>query len=160
MSASNNLPNSSSHPMGQSTLPALDQLLEEVGTANPQELLGAGARTSLGMAMIQATAVVVLFLVGFTVGPYLLSTPAGDNRAKPEPVPQEEAKVEPKEPAKTKPTAPAAPVDPKTAVTAKDPPVSKDALNKLGVNETKKADPSLNPLDKGNDDLLKDLDKK
>jgi len=167
MNTSNNHPDYSSHPMSQAPEVALSRLLQEVGTANPEELLGAGAHTSLAAAMVQATVLTALLMVGLTFGPYLwsMTSPAAASKATP---------TTPEETAKAAPTAPATPATPATsdkgkttpeapkpALAAKDAPVvSKEAVDKLGVNDTKKTDPTVNPLDKSTDDLFKELDKK
>lgn len=154
MKTTSTIPNGLPQATGTATQDELSNLLQEVGTANPQELLGAGAKTSLGVAMVQATLITVALLGVLTFGPYLWSTPGADSapKATPKSTPQETATI---------PTPPpATPENPKTAETAKTAPVSKEALEKLGVTDTKKADPQSNPLDRGPDDLLKDLDKK
>ena len=71
----------------------------------------------------------------------------GDPVVKDKETPKETAKVNPDPLEKAK--AP----DPFTA----KPPAGKDPLEKLGVSETKTSDPKKNPLDKGADDLLKDI---
>src|SRR5262249_15042342 len=98
----------------------------------------------------------------FTFGPPLWSkaTPASDTAPKPAASPKETAKTETPEPAKTTPAQPTTPDNTKTAADSSKPPVSKEALEKLGVTDTKKGDPKSNPLDKGIDDLFKDIDKK
>ena len=110
--------------------------------------------------MVQATVITGVALIGLTFGPMVWATIAGP-AAKHAPAPQETA-------AKTQPAAPAAPTTPEPATkptTETRPaaetkaPVSKEALDKLGVNDIKKADPKSNPLEKNNDDILKDLGK-
>ncbi len=160
MSTSNNLPNSHPHPPAPSTVEDLSNLLREVGTANPQELLGAGARTSLAVAMLQATVATVLLMAALTFGPYLWS-PATGTAAPSTP-------ATPPEPARADSKAPTPPAVPESGKPAREPgneasqqaPVSKKALEKLGLTDTRKADPRVNPLEKGDDDLLKELDKK
>jgi hypothetical protein len=140
-----------------------------VGTANPEELLGAGAHTSLAAAMAQATGIAVVLLAALTFGPYYLwSNPGTTPVAQPAPAHEEPGKAAPAPVAS--PATPAAPVTPdkprpvaeanKPAPADKNAPVSKEAVDKLGVNDTKKADPAVNPLEKGTDDLLKELEKK
>ena len=69
MNSTNNHAESSAHPTGHTAQAELDQLLQAVGTANPQELLGTGARTSLAAALLQATALTLVVMVCFTFGP-------------------------------------------------------------------------------------------
>src|SRR5690348_1886174 len=83
MNTSNHLPGHSSPRREHSSADDLNHLLQEVGTSNPQDLLGAGAKTSLGVAMIQATVATVLLMAVLTVGPYLWSKSEGSVAPKP-----------------------------------------------------------------------------
>lgn len=154
MNATNNLTEPSS--TGPSTPAELNQLLQGMGGTNPHDLLGAGVQVSLAGAMAQATVVALLFLAVFTFGPHLWSTPIGAKGSAPD-----AARTATPDTSKTAPALPVAPDKGKVTVESpKQPPVSKDALEKLGVTETKKVDPKVNPLDKAADDLFKELEKK
>lgn len=164
MSDSNNHPEAVSNSRGQSGVATLtsaaevNDYLKHMRERDPQELLGVDAQSGLVRATIQATVISVIALAALTVGPYWwekLTPPS-----KPAEQARETPKAENKDVAtKSEPTKPATPEPAKTAENKKEP-VSKDALDKLGVNESKTASPKVNPLEKSSDDLLKELDKK
>ena len=120
---------------------------------DPNEVLGIVSQSGLGVAIVQATFLTVLVLIGCTVGPYVWSKqhPAESKTAA-----DKEAQVEKPEP--PKPAPPKEPTKPETGTT-KAPP-DKAFLDKIGATDTKPANPAVNPLDKSADDLLKDIDKK
>lgn len=127
---------------------------------NPQELLGDLNKSDLPRNVVLAAGLTFAGLALISVVPLLLNLlPA---KAAPEdkgPVASEVAPA-PKTEAAKKETAKTAPdildkpaTDPLTA----KPKTGIDPLDKLGVSETKPADSKKNPLDKGVDDLLKDI---
>jgi hypothetical protein len=156
MTASNNHPESPAPP------PAADvrALLADMKDKRPEEVLGIGAHGGLVRAAAQATLGAVVLLVVCSAGPLVWRkvAPAPQRPAAKAPAdPEDAGKGEPARAAPaTKETPPAA----AAAVEPKQPPVGKDAVEKLGLNEAKPANPKVNPLDSATDDLLKDLDKK
>lgn len=157
-------------PSKASSAAEVNQYLQHMQERNPEELLGVDAKAGLMRATIQATIISVAILVACTLVPYWFpglfsrtatpSKPAEQARDD-KPADKSETKEAPvatkSEPAKT-----ATPEPTKTATdTSKTKQtVSKEAIDKLGVNDTKAASPKVNPLEKSADDLLKDLDKK
>lgn len=142
----------------------LNHFLQQMRDKSPRDVLGAVSQSGLARAVFQATVGCIVIMIVFTVGPYLWSKsfPAAEKK------PVAKAAEQPAAPADTKkaetPAAtPGIAPDKGTAASKTDNPkqtVSKDALDKLGLTETKTGSPKVNPLDKSADDLLKDLDKK
>jgi len=129
---------------------------------NPHEVLGNLNRTNLtanvGMAAVATLALLAVLTFGQAVlqrasaGKKPAAVEDAGQAAKVEPV----AKETPKTATKTEPDIldrTKGPADP----FAVKPPAGKDPLEKLGVSETKTTDPKKNPLDRGVDDLLKDI---
>lgn len=134
----------------------LQEFLRGLRGKDPHEILGAITQSGLVRATVQATIGTLIVIVLFTVGPYLVAKQFPPT-AKAAPAPT---------PASTTPTPAAAAAspaagpntDPATPSSSSSPAANATTvLNKLGENETKKASPKVNPLDKKDDDLLKDL---
>jgi len=128
---------------------------------NPQESLGLPEQSALPRACLQAGLIIVGLMAVLTAGDYLLKKqfPAESKAA---PKPAEAAATDTAPPAPNPANLPASspsankPAD-VPADTAKSPqPKKKDILDHLGESGSKKAG-SGNPLDKKEDDLLKDL---
>ncbi len=132
---------------------------------SPQEVMGVIGGSGLVQATIQATIATVFFMALFTVGPYL------KNKAMPPVKKVAAAPAQAEKPAETKnaDTAQqgAAPGAAAKGAAAAPPPAgekldpanatNKQIMDKLGVGQTKTADPKSNPLENSADDLLKDL---
>jgi hypothetical protein len=133
----------------------------EPRTQTPKEALGASAGSGLFMASIQAAVGFAVVLGALTFGPYFWEKSQAN--ATPSPAQGEKGKAAPA--ANQLPVAPA-PSSPNPAPSGKLPPgnptVGKqpgkgDIVDKLGENGRKTAPAKLNPLDKKEDDLLKDI---
>ena len=122
---------------------------------SPQVSLGMDIKNGLLTSSIVATVIVGVLFVALTVGPYLKSRAEGISKDTAKPA--EQAKPENSEPT-TPPTItttpPKANPDPSKPTGPKS-----DIVGKLGENVAKPASPSSNPLDKKDDDILKDLNK-
>lgn len=140
----------------------LREFVRQCRGKSPQEMLGLVAGSSLVQGTILATIITVIFMGAFTVGPYVMNKAVPPVAKAPKPAPAAAPAAAPNATASTAAPAtaaslpatsgPAVPTDPLA------PPGSKsDIANKLGIGETKIADPKKNPLDAGADDLLKDL---
>ena len=144
---------------GPSAAPAarVTETLRVLRNRSPQQSLGVNAESGLLKAFLQSTVMILAVLAALTVGPYIWDKqhPAAAQPAKPDAVEKQEAAVP--SPATTTPGPEAIakkPVDvPKDST--KTPP-KKDILDILGESGSKEGNP-LNPLDKKQDDLLKDL---
>ncbi|MBC7853672.1 MAG: hypothetical protein IAF94_09570 [Pirellulaceae bacterium] len=130
---------------GATSLGELKEFLEKLRRKSPQEVIGIVSSSLLIQSVIIATAITFVFMVAFTVGPFLLMEP-----------------VKPK-PAQT----PAASVAPPTTATAAKATATKGekaagpseedaakAVKAMGMDEAKAADPTTNPLEKDFDKLL------
>ncbi len=121
---------------------------------SPQEVLGSVAQSSLAQGTFVATVATVLFVGVFTVIPWKMAQNAPPASKKP---------VAAAKPAETtaQPDKAAPAAQPAETATASKPEGKPDlnqkVLDNLGVSEAKTADPNFNPLDKKDDDLLKDL---
>jgi len=133
----------------------------------PSEMLGLPRESSLRGSFVLATLTTAVLFVALTVLPYYLPKVFGS--AEPT-TPVEAPKVEAPKPEPTKPDAktPATAQTPvkkgeaaTTPTTAAATPLkSPDLLDKLKESGVKTASPKVNPLDKKDDDILKDLDRK
>lgn len=128
-------------------------------TQTPKEALGASAGSGLFMASIQAGIGFAIVLGALTIGPYYWEKSQAN--ANPGPAEKEKAGT----PAPNQPPvapAPSSP-DPNTKQPTGDPtagakqPKKDDIINKLGESGTKTAPAKVNPLDKKDDDILKDI---
>ncbi len=130
-------------------------------TQSPQESLGLSARAGLVKASIQAGIGFVVLFAGLTVGPYFWEKSQASTEAAPAPAEKSDTP-----PAGQPPVAPA-PSSPDPAAPGKLPPAGVtagakvpgkgDIVDKLGENGTKVAPTKVNPLDKKDDDILKEL---
>lgn len=148
------------------TAAELNQFLQQMRDKSPREVLGVVSQSGLTRAVFQATIGCIVMMFVFTVGPYLWSKtfPAPEKKPAAKAADQPAATADskkPETPAAAPATTPSAAPDKGTTASKTDKPtVSKEALDKLGLNETKTGSPKVNPLEKSADDLLKDLDKK
>ncbi len=133
---------------GQASAAEIREFLKSVQGKSPQEVLGVVAQSGLASGIVLATIGCIVLLVVGSVIPYALNRLSADAAsAKPAKTQQAEAPAEkPDSPAKQAAAAPPqAGTEPATAN-----PV--DTLpDKLGIGETKAADPKKNPLDSGSD---------
>ena len=126
-------------------------------TRAPRNALGDSARRDLILASGLAAIGFAVVFAGLTFGPYFWGTSQGSAKPTPDPVdktvtPADQPPVTPapapREPGAKLPTSPT----PGKLPNSKD-----DIVNKLGENGTKTAPPKVNPLDKKDDDILKDI---
>lgn len=128
---------------GHAPLDELREFLAALKGRNPQEVIGIVSSSLLIQSMVLATIGIVVFMAVFTVVPYWLYGPlkAGPTAAHAPPA------APPATPAAGK-TADASAT--KTSDSASDSPAQADAAKAaktLGLDETKAADPSKNPLE-------------
>ena len=130
---------------------------------SPKEALGVSPTSGLLKPSIQAGVGFAVLLAGLTFGPYFWEKSHAATNAPPAPAGKTDAPA-----AGQPPTAPApspATPDPNTASkvpaagspAAGKPPAKGDILDKLGESGTKTAPAKVNPLDKKEDDILKDI---
>jgi hypothetical protein len=138
----------------------LREFVNQLSGRSPQEALGVIAASDLVRATVLATVITVVGIAAFTVGPYFWNkaqSPKESPVAAPAAAPASTAK-----PAPTTVAGPAGSLPPGGLPPAGLPPAGSapaDPLSRLGVNETKPADPKSNPLENSKDDLLKDIGK-
>lgn len=128
--------------------------------ATPKEALDAAPASGLFKACVQAGIGFAALLAALTFGPYYWDKSHASTNAAPAPKEKGDAPQ-----AGQPPVAPApSPVtpDPNTkgapgSPVAGKPPGKGDILDKLGESGTKNAPPKVNPLDKKDDDILKDI---
>ncbi len=127
------------------TAAELREFLSSMKGRSPQEMLGAIAQSSLIRATTEATIWTIILMAGFTLVPYFLKSDAKANTqptaAKSAEKPQAEKTAEAKE---AKPTGVAGDASPDVQRAAKA----------MGIDETKPADPKVNPREKDLDSLL------
>ena len=140
----------------------LREFVQKLHGKSPQEMLGLVAGSNLIQSTILATIITFVLILAFTIVPYALDRNSPATAKAELPVPAAPAPA-------AAPTATAAvaatPATPTAAPTgsAALPATSPNAappdpvLDRLGIGETKAADPKKNPLEAGADDLLKDL---
>jgi len=130
---------------GTASLEELKDFLGKLRRKSPQEVIGIVSASLLIQSVVIATAITFVFMVVFTVGPFLL---LGHPQAKAV-----------KTPAAAAAAAAAAPMV-KTATTKNEKsagPSEEDtakAVKAMGMDEMKTADPKANPLEKDFDKLL------
>ena len=140
---------------GEATTGELREFLGTLRGRSPQEVLGAVAQSGLTRSIVIATIGFVVVLAVFTVVPYGYHTlwpeqavaAASDKDADTSQTP-DEAPVNPVQPAAANPPTDDIPAG------------AGDLPGKLGIGETKSADPGKNPLDSNNkiDKLLDGID--
>ncbi|WP_020475128.1 hypothetical protein [Zavarzinella formosa] len=141
--------------------PDVSAALRVLRNRSPEESLGVNTKNSLLRASIQAGIVTGVLFAALTIVPYVLAkvfppapkevkqTPAETETTAPTTAPASTTKeTAPTQTAKKTPDGPAVP--PKTAG-------KKDIMDVLGETGAKPSNPRVNPLDKKEDDLLKDL---
>lgn len=128
---------------GAASLDELKTFLGGLKGRSPQEVVGIVSTSLLVQSMVVSTLATLGILAVFTVGPYLVYGPPKEKKT---------AAVPP--PAAAPANAPAA----ATADTGKAGELTTEdkskALQKMGIDETKTADPNQNPLEKNLDNLL------
>jgi hypothetical protein len=149
------------HPNGQPSSPraavaeppAISESLRQFRSQSPSESLGLPTGNNLTRPFIQATVITAVIFAALTVGPYLFDSSApAETKGK---AANSAEKQEPGESPKGQPTesTPKSPI----ANSGKPPAGKSDILDKLGENSKKSAPAAVNPLDKKDDDLLKDI---
>ncbi len=149
---------------GSATMAELSEFVASMRGKSAKEMLGALAESGLVRATIQATVGCIVLMAAFTVGPYYVwggkaeakpTSPASSAKEKPDATAQTPAPEATDDSAKN---ASASADTPAVAKTKDGEPVTADQLDKaakkLGIGETKTADPKVNPLDKELDLLL------
>jgi len=144
---------------GSASAAELREFLAQMRSRNPQEVLGLVAASQLARSLVLATLGAVVLAVVFSVGPYLLGSPAKP-AATQTPAPAAPAEKEKKaaekpsqQPEASAPTpasaAPASSTDPQ--VKSGD---AEKAMKIMGIGDTKIADPKKNPMEDNLDNLL------
>ncbi len=155
-------------PRAESAVPPTgpSDALRRIGTRSPQEALGLPAGTGLFKPFLVATVLTAVAFAALTVGPYYWekshppagkegSPAAGNTPESPAPTaPSPSVAPQPSSPENGSPKSPSPPSGtPDLGKSAgKD-----DILGKLGESGTKVVPARVNPLDKKDDDLLKDI---
>jgi hypothetical protein len=156
---------------GAATAAELRSFMGQLRGKRPEEVMGTIAGSTLVQCTTLATVATVALMAVFTLGPYLYGKwnppKAAVAVAATQPAPREQVSA----------AAPPAPVNAANAVDSVGPATSEaargsaglknplepsvadkqKAAERLGVSETKAADPKKNPLENSADDLLKDL---
>lgn len=152
-------------PKGPSAATPAGESVRTETSHSAQESLGLSRSNGLIKASIQAGVGFAIVFAGLTFGPYFWDKSHASTKA---PAPAEKADApaanQPNQsataPAPSTPTDPGAgsKVPPGTPTAGKQPnPKGDDILNKLGESGTKTAPAKVNPLDKKDDDILKDI---
>lgn len=124
----------------------LREFVQNMRGKSPQEVLGAVANSGLAQGVALATLGTAILMAVFTIGPYFLYP-----KAPPKPVQAEAAATA--ESAATSDVAASGPSEKAERVGKDAASNAQQTLDKMGENETKTADPNVNPLD-NLDDLL------
>jgi hypothetical protein len=149
---------------GQSTSQAntsavIAEALRAMRNRSPEESLGLNGESGLMTSSLIAFAGIFLILLALTLVPYLLDKSFSSPPKQPNPTPANGTEVIVPSPATT---AESPSSNPATAAknppdTSKGPSKKKDFPDHLGENGVKNANPKVNPLDKKEDDILKDF---
>ncbi len=137
------------------TAAEMRQFLAQMRDKSPREVLGVIAQSGLVQATTLAFAGSIVLLLVMTLVPAMFGDkPADKAAAKPAVATPAPAASTPTadDKAKTDTTTAAKDAGAKPATSDKD-----NVAKKLGINETKTADPKKNPLDNTGDDLFKDI---
>lgn len=127
------------------TVDEVRAFLKEMRGKSPKEMLGVVASSTLVKSTLQAAVVTLVGILLFTIVPYVWNAMFPKTAAVVAPAaPETPAPTPAAAPAKTPETAPAAEPTPK-------------AVETLGIGEQKDAPPTVNPLEKSSDDILKEL---
>ncbi len=143
------------HPNGQPARtttpdsPVLTETLRRLRNQSPRESLGLPDGSGLMKPFIQAAIVTAVLIGLLTVLPYFLDKGKSAEAKGTGPA------VEKQEPTETPKQA--APESPVKAAPGTKTDNKADIVSKLGENATKTAPAKLNPLDKKDDDILKDI---
>ncbi len=133
---------------GAATIGELREFLGKMRGRSPQEVLGAVAQSSLFRCTLWTIVGTLLVMTAGTLGPYYLVPPKAKQQAKPA------AQAPPVQAAATPAAAPASDAAKPAPADSEGKPDLKKAAAKMGLDETKAADPKSNPLDKDVDKLL------
>lgn len=150
---------------GAATMDELREFLVSMRGKSPREMLGTLAESSLLRATVQATLGAIGLIAVFTAGPYFLGAgpvnTAPPTKGEAPPAAQNADASATTNSAAKGPTDGSAPASATAAGSAAPPadpqggpPDLEQAAKKLGIGETKSADPQVNPLDKDFDNLL------
>jgi hypothetical protein len=134
---------------GSASLSELKEFLTKLQGRSPQEVVGIVSTSLLVQSMALATVGTLALLAVFTIGPYLVY-------GAPQPKAKAAAPVAAVAPA-TNDAPASAPASSAAQPTTSGEPSTDDktkALQKMGIDETKTADPQVNPLEKNLDNLL------
>jgi len=139
---------------GAATVAELREFLGQVRGRSPQEVLGLVAKSGLTRGIFLATLLFVVLLAALTVIPYALEQRGADRKT---PVAGQEAgsasdAANPAEPNPTKQPGPEASAGEAGETNA--PPNADQAIDAMGIGETRVADPDDNPLEDKLDGLL------
>ena len=129
----------------------MNDTLRRLRNQSPAESLGLPAGNGLMKPFLQAAAATAILFVLLTVIPYFVDTP------KPVEAKGTPPTVEKQEPAEAPKPPPTATAGPEAKAPTLSPKGKADVLDKLGENGTKTAPAKVNPLDKKDDDILKDI---
>ena len=146
------------HPNGQPTRstvaesPTLYESLSRFRNQSPSESLGLPSGNNLAKPFLQAAVITAVLFALLTVGPYFYDK-GKTVEAKGNAAPTAD-KADPGETPKVTPTITPGP---ENIAKVKSPTGKGDIVDKLGENGKKAAPLSVNPLDKKDDDLLKDI---
>lgn len=140
---------------------ATTELSREPRSQSAKEALGTSAGSGLFMASVQAGIGFAILLGALTFGPYFWEKSHANANQTPTPAEKDKAgtPAQPQTPVAPAPSSPDPNANGKGAPTAggKQPNKKDDIVEKLGENKTKTAPAKVNPLDKKEDDLLKDI---
>lgn len=132
---------------GAASVAEMRAFLKSLKSRNPQEVIGIVSSNLLAQSLGIACAATAIFMFVFTVGPYLIYGP---------PV----AKAKPAKPAAQSAATGGNPSPAEgaagTGTTTSGQPNAEQAAQVMGLEETKSADPTKNPLDKPDIDKLLD----
>ena len=132
---------------GAASVAEMKAFLKSLKSRNPQEVIGIVSSNLLVQSLVIACASTAIFMVVFTVGPYLIYGPPT-------------AKAPPKKPAAsavaTDSNPPPAAGSSGTGTASSGQLDAEAAAKVMGLEETKSADPNKNPLDKPDIDKLLD----
>jgi hypothetical protein len=145
---------------GGATAAEVREFVAQMKGRSPHDVLGMVAQSSLMHGVVVATVATLVLVAVFTVGPYLLAEPVHAKAKKPHAAAADAKADSPDmvsdKKGNTKADVPSASTSADQPA-GNDPQVSKATLEKLGVDEVKQSDSSSNPLDRKDDDLLKEL---
>ena len=151
-------------PKGQSaTQPStgavIADALRTMRNRSPEESLGLNGESGLMTSSLIAFGGIFLILLALTLVPYLLDKSFSSPPKQPNPTPADGTEVIVPSPATTaeSPSSNPGAVAKNPSDTSKSPSKKKDFPDHLGENGVKNANPKTNPLDKKDDDLLKDI---